>query len=110
MPPARKRSIVYSMHGTPSNGTIGFGLLQVSGRSLLPLPPAKITAFIMFLPRLLVDGQIGLSSHLPLQGHFRLTTQRFLVHLLRAPRDLAPAVPLHRLLLPGPGDPRGASR
>lgn len=29
------------------SGTIGFGMLHVSGRSLVPKPPAMMTAFIV---------------------------------------------------------------
>jgi hypothetical protein len=34
------------MHGFPTIGTIGLGWLDVSGRSLVPSPPAMTTAFI----------------------------------------------------------------
>ena len=33
------------MHGLPTIGTIGFGWLDVSGRSRVPSPPAITTAF-----------------------------------------------------------------
>jgi hypothetical protein len=33
------------MHGLPTIGTIGFGWFEVSGRSLVPSPPAITTAF-----------------------------------------------------------------
>ena len=37
--------MIYSIIGRVAKGTIGFGSLQVSGRSLVPDPPAMITAF-----------------------------------------------------------------
>jgi len=36
-------------------GTIGFGILRVSGSSLDPTPAARIIAFIMFGASLLVE-------------------------------------------------------
>src|SRR5918999_6126294 len=40
------RSTMCSMHGLLTIEIMGFGWLLVSGRSLVPLPPAMITAFI----------------------------------------------------------------
>ena len=34
------------MHGLPTIGTIGLGWFEVSGRSLVPSPPAITTAFM----------------------------------------------------------------
>ena len=34
------------MHGLPTIGTMGFGWLEVSGRSRVPSPPAMTTAFM----------------------------------------------------------------
>ena len=39
-----------SMHGLPTIGTIGFAWFDVSGRSLVPSPPAMTTAFIPSSP------------------------------------------------------------
>ena len=33
--------------GLPKIGSIGFGWLEVSGRSLVPAPPAMTTAFML---------------------------------------------------------------
>jgi hypothetical protein len=38
------------MHGFPTIGTIGFGWFDVSGRNLVPSPPAMTTAFISDRP------------------------------------------------------------
>ena len=39
-------SMMCSMHGLPTIGTIGFGWFDVSGRRRVPSPPAMTTAFI----------------------------------------------------------------
>jgi hypothetical protein len=46
MPARRRISIWYSKNGRLTTGTIGFGVKTVSGRSLVPFPPARISAFI----------------------------------------------------------------
>ena len=39
-------SMQYPSTGLFSNGTMGFGMVQLSGRRRFPSPPAIITAFI----------------------------------------------------------------
>src|SRR4051812_37455900 len=46
IPCSRSSSMMCSMHGLPTIGTIGFGWFDVSGRSRVPSPPAITTAFI----------------------------------------------------------------
>jgi hypothetical protein len=41
--------------GRPPISTIGFGLVIVSSESLVPRPPAKITAFIEVVPKRIVE-------------------------------------------------------
>ena len=43
-------SMMCSMHGLPTIGTIGFGWFEVSGRRRVPSPPAMTTAFIAAPP------------------------------------------------------------
>ena len=43
-PAARARAIWCSVHGTPAAGSIGFGVVTVSGRSRVPWPPTSSTA------------------------------------------------------------------
>ena len=43
-----------SIHGLLAMEIMGFGWLLVSGRSLVPLPPAIITAFIGLFSSLIV--------------------------------------------------------
>jgi hypothetical protein len=51
---------MYSIIGRLAMGTIGFGMFAVSGASLVPNPPAIITAFILLLRgwKFLADGYI----------------------------------------------------
>ena len=44
-PWAFSSSMMCSMQGLPTIGTIGFGWLDVSGRRRVPSPPAMTTAF-----------------------------------------------------------------
>ena len=43
------RSTMCSIIGRLTSGSIGFGALEVSGRSRVPSPPAMITAFMRVL-------------------------------------------------------------
>ena len=45
-PWAFRSSMMCSMHGLPTIGTIGFGWFDVSGRRRVPSPPAMTTAFM----------------------------------------------------------------
>src|SRR4029450_6481420 len=46
IPWPRRSSTMCSMQGLPTTGTIGFGWFDVSGRNLVPSPPAMTTAFM----------------------------------------------------------------
>ena len=43
------RSTMWCIIGLFISGTIGFGVLQVSGRNRVPNPPAMMTAFMLRL-------------------------------------------------------------
>src|SRR5579859_5792234 len=43
-PCRRSHSSMYEMKGWPARGTTGLGMVEVSGRSRVPSPPARIRA------------------------------------------------------------------
>src|ERR1700737_754830 len=48
VPPAsRSESTSHAMSGRPPSGNIGFGVVEVMGRSRVPMPAARIMAFIV---------------------------------------------------------------
>ena len=49
-PCRRNQSIMYEMNGRPASGTTGFGTDDVSGRSRVPSPPARISACNLHRP------------------------------------------------------------
>ena len=51
-PFAASSSSIYSTTGRPQRRTIGLGTVSVRGRSRVPSPPARMTAFIWNLPTL----------------------------------------------------------
>src|SRR5690606_15007897 len=63
------KSIICSITGLFAIGTIGLGLPHVRGLSLVPSPPAIITAFIFFIPSLSFNAERPalLNYFLPIQ-------------------------------------------
>ncbi|AHL21659.1 hypothetical protein BD01_0026 [Thermococcus nautili] len=59
----------YSIRGLLKKGIIGLGLYTVRGRSLVPLPPAKITAFILHRTALLYHSQLKYFAPFVVHSH-----------------------------------------
>ena len=64
-PCSRSRASWYARNGRPRSGTTGFARASVSGRSRVPWPPARMTAWVAVV---YVPGDQGWASLISITG------------------------------------------